>query len=519
MLKKVLYAFILIIILLTIPCEVAFGEDKESPQTDIEDILSVLSNGNIEKFLFDSAENLLTGNEWIVFSVRQYKNGYNFDNYKNSLEKYVKDTSVSSAVTREKIALLLLATGSNSDYPTEIIDSSIGRLGVMSHVFGLNLISNGVSSADYSADDIVEILGELQHNDGGWAVDDNILTNSDVDVTAMVLSALAPYYHRSEESDNLIDVGVEYLAEVMNEDCTFSSMGKKNCESTAMAIVALASMDKLEDDRFQSKDKNLLDGIKSFRLEDNSYSHLVGGNYSFNSTIQALAAFVAVERNRENKSPYYVLDDYVFGEEYREVGDKKSFFENWKFWTISGIVLVGMGVCIFIALKKKGGIIEIITISVLVVGISLFIGLSTFQTVEDYYAFNGIEGETICVNLSIRQDTIMSEKPLIFEGKVYVKKEKGSVFDALEQGCKKEKISFSFSGGGLTSVYVTGIADIYENQYGSQSGWIFAVNNEISSQSANMVYLQEGDNVCWYYTLDLGKDGKNFFGRMQNENS
>ena len=47
--------------------------------------------------------------------------------------------------------------------------------------------------------------------------------------------------------------------------------------------------------------------------------------------------------------------------------------------------------------------------------------------------------------------------------------------------------------------YVEGIGDLYEFDYGGESGWVYTVNGEKASVSASEYLLKDGDTVCWTY--------------------
>ncbi len=63
-------------------------------------------------------------------------------------------------------------------------------------------------------------------NDGGWALDGNA---TDVDMTAMAIQALAPYYNKSNKTvKDAVDTALAWLSTKQNSDGGFSSWGKAN---------------------------------------------------------------------------------------------------------------------------------------------------------------------------------------------------------------------------------------------------------------------------------------------------
>ncbi|MBQ5932767.1 MAG: hypothetical protein IJL55_03590, partial [Lachnospiraceae bacterium] len=127
--------------------------------------------------------------EWYVLGLSQYGD-YDFTEYREALEKYVTEKRISGASAKLKFALLLSFVDGGKNYiDLTLSDDSIGGQGIMSYVYGLHLLNNGFTGT-LSADDIIDIIGSFQHEDGGWSVMGDY---GDVDVTAMVLQAIAPH--------------------------------------------------------------------------------------------------------------------------------------------------------------------------------------------------------------------------------------------------------------------------------------------------------------------------------------
>ena len=81
---------------------------------------------------------------------------------------------------------------------------------------------------------------------------------------------------------------------------------------------------------------------------------------------------------------------------------------------------------------------------------------------------------------------------------------KRQVYDVLERAGKK--FGFSFDTKGAPSVYVSGISNIYEFDFGDLSGWLYFVNGESPSLSCAEYIRSDGDSIEWRYTVDLGKE-------------
>ncbi|MNB88266.1 hypothetical protein D3C75_352750 [compost metagenome] len=80
-----------------------------------------------------------------------------------------------------------------------------------------------------------------------------------------------------------------------------------------------------------------------------------------------------------------------------------------------------------------------------------------------------------------------------------------SVLDLLKRITRQQKIQMEFQGA-KGFAYVEGIDNLYELDYGAESGWMYRVNGEFPDKSAGSYTVQPGDTIEWLYTLDLGKD-------------
>lgn len=79
-----------------------------------------------------------------------------------------------------------------------------------------------------------------------------------------------------------------------------------------------------------------------------------------------------------------------------------------------------------------------------------------------------------------------------------------TAFSVLSRTLREKKIQMECSGSG-ESVYVKGIANLYEFDEGPQSGWSYRVNGQMPSKSAGAYVLAPGDRVEWIYVLQFGE--------------
>ena len=83
-----------------------------------------------------------------------------------------------------------------------------------------------------------------------------------------------------------------------------------------------------------------------------------------------------------------------------------------------------------------------------------------------------------------------------------------SVFDVLQRVCCDNGIQMDASWSGkYGSAYVEGIANIYEKDVGSTSGWMYKVNGWFPNYGCSAYTLKDGDSIAWCYTCNgLGAD-------------
>ncbi|MES5955780.1 DUF4430 domain-containing protein [Bacillus fungorum] len=137
---------------------------------------------------------------------------------------------------------------------------------------------------------LVDALLNAQHTDGGWTYDSASSKDSasSVDVTGMVLSALAPYQDRPDVKP-VVEKAVTYLYNEQLENGGFSADGQENSNSVAQAIIGLSLVKDVDQNRLHKAVQNLL----SYQLPNGEFKWLPGDqNGSGMATEQALLALL-----------------------------------------------------------------------------------------------------------------------------------------------------------------------------------------------------------------------------------
>ena len=267
--------------------------------------------------------------EWAVLALARGNadvlNSY-YDGYYDRVVAYVRDNISSGKLNADKstdnarIALALTAIGED---PTSVgghnlltaLDDVTYDLkqGINGPIWALiALDSKNYTSS--SRDQLIEAILDGRTNDGGWALDGKA---TDVDMTAMAIQALAPYYNKSNETvKDAVDTALVWLSTKQSSDGGFSSWGKANAESCAQVIVALSALniDADTDSRFVKNGHSALENLLTFEQADGSFLHTLPGSDKDNnqmSSEQGTYALVAYDRFKTGKNSLYNMTDAV----------------------------------------------------------------------------------------------------------------------------------------------------------------------------------------------------------------
>ena len=168
----------------------------------------------------------------------------------------------------------------------------------------------------------IDLLIDKQQADGNWPIynPDQVDTGSGsdlggVDVCAMALQALAPYYlnesrfaaldtgHTYAELKNTVEKALSFLSSSQN-----STGGYGNAEASAQVIVALATLGE-DAAAFAKNGISVLADLLSYETEEHGFSHTSNGPTNQMSTEQAAYALVAYDRYQKKQAPLYDMSD------------------------------------------------------------------------------------------------------------------------------------------------------------------------------------------------------------------
>ena len=184
------------------------------------------------------------------------------------------------------------------------------------------LDSHGYTPAgSVTRDALVETILSLQKDGGAWYIN-STNTTDDVDMTAMAIQALAPYYKTNEAVKAAVDKALTWLSTMQKSDGSFAEMAgaASSSESTAQVLVALCALgiDPTADARFAKNSFHVLDGLLTFYTGEAFKHQIADTTVDQMATEQSYYALAAYMRLTGSQNFLYDMTDvcikHVFGE-------------------------------------------------------------------------------------------------------------------------------------------------------------------------------------------------------------
>ncbi len=168
------------------------------------------------------------------------------------------------------------------------------------------------TSGDVTRDKLVEAILATQLPDGSWPVMKSKKI-ADIDMTAMAIQALAPYYSKNEAVKAAVDKALTFLSGAQAQDGGFAENvgGTKSSESAAQVLVALCAMkiDPMADSRFIKNNHTVLDALCVYYVTGGGFKHEATGDLNGMATEQGYYALAAYYRMKANQSFLYDMGD------------------------------------------------------------------------------------------------------------------------------------------------------------------------------------------------------------------
>lgn len=231
----------------------------------------------------------------------------------------------------ERITLALTAIGKDpanvggKNLLTALQDKDIMKVTdtIKTDINGLVMGLLALNSRNYTSDTswLVQAVLEQQNKDGSWSASADTKPVGDVDMTAMVLQALAPYY--KDGGNETVNTAVE---RALNWLSGKYQSGYDSSESCAQVVIALSALnlDANTDARFtktvEGKTLSVLGNLLQYRVAENGGFKHQFADKAVNemATEQALCAMAAYARFTEKANALYDMTDaacaHRFGE-------------------------------------------------------------------------------------------------------------------------------------------------------------------------------------------------------------
>ena len=318
--------------------EEAFAKLSQSADVKYEDALaSTLANLNQAKNVGIGS----TKGEWLVLALTRGGIISGTDtsgigaSYLNTLFTTLRDsqdTKLTLSTDYARITLAMSALGVEA--PESVLDvvrdyDRVTAQGINAVTYALLALDSKPYNDEGDAalrKQYVDYLLDNACESGGWVYGGDMTSTADVDMTAMVLQALAPYYLKDDASEALttaVKNALSALKTMQKSTGGFASYGTYNAESTAQVIVALTALgiDPTSAEWKQTGDP--IDALLHFYDASASmFRHTTNGKADQMATEQSAYALVAYNRFVSKQNRLYDMSD-AFSES-GEVKDPKQ---------------------------------------------------------------------------------------------------------------------------------------------------------------------------------------------------
>lgn len=489
--------------------------------------------------------------DWAAYCYARLYGADGAEEYAQSVERHVGELYSAGGFVRpteyQRAAICITVTGGNPSlaarlgaFGCEILD----RQGFNAYIWALIALNvTGIQppeGAANTADTLTEYLIAHQHADGSFAL---MGDGGDVDITAAAVYALA-----GTDSPGAAEAAQRSADWLAGFD-SYSTMGVRNCESTAQAVIALSAAGRRE-----SAEKAAAQ-LEEYRREGGGYAHLPDGEVNQMATAQTLEAFTALALAERGGSLFGKYSGAA-----AEPDGAESTAESAEIPTLTaestaesgmqpgntaqggltgthiriiisavlGAAAVACGI-LFAFRRKKA----LIPAAALLAALAGGVWLLDIRTPEEYYSESG--GGPVRVTVLAECSTVLSHMDIIDpavnppevvpEDGVIIARcevslpEGATAFDALAAAARKQRVRVDYTGSAY-GTYVRGIGYVTEFGFGGLSGWMYTVNGEFPDVSVSDRVLESGDVVEFRYTCDLGRDvGDDYYDRVASQDA
>ncbi|MDR1953122.1 MAG: DUF4430 domain-containing protein [Clostridiales Family XIII bacterium] len=183
--------------------------------------------------------------------------------------------------------------------------------------YDIPLPTAGSGATQTTRERLVRTILNAQLPDGGWSIMGPgtdvpgftvTAVSAEIDITAMALQGLAPYY----KSNGEVREAVEKALSVLSDTQSAATGGWSSSEGTAQVLIAMNALNiELNDARFVKNRKTAYDGLMSFYYHAGGYfKHTADGNEAnAMSTDQGMYALVSLYRTLTGANSVYDMTE------------------------------------------------------------------------------------------------------------------------------------------------------------------------------------------------------------------
>lgn len=321
--KRIISVLVTAVMIFTAAFQCSFAA-----QVTAEEAYSSTGKTIYENTVQNIAKESAYGSEWHILGLaRSQYAGCDeiFEKYYEDVVKKIKDSkgvlSKNKYTEYSRVIVAVKAIGRNPkntggfDVTAKLLEKENvaiqGLNGPIWALIAINTDGYADSSAEFkkTAKEYISYILDAEKDGGGWSLNSSE-TNADADITAMALTALAPYYKEDSKVREAADRALAWLSEVQKDDGAYASWGTVNSESCAQVTVALTSLgiDPNKDERFIKNGKSVLDGLLGF-YTDGGFKHVSTGKLNAMATEQGYYALTAYFRFTGGKTSLYDMSD------------------------------------------------------------------------------------------------------------------------------------------------------------------------------------------------------------------
>jgi len=313
----------------------------------------VLSKSEITKYINTIAHRQMikvknpshssAGGEWTVMGLaragkitKEYKNIYK-RNLKKTLDSCHGELSTRTYTEYSRTVIALTSIGENpyNFYGYDVISplaemDNVVKQGLNGAAYALIALNSGEYDVSPrsgyegtvgSREKYKNLLMESEIPGGGWSM---FGKKADVDMTAISIQALAPFFKSNHKVKLAINRGIDWLSKAQKLSGAFVSMGNENCESTSQVLTAISALGlNVKDKRFIKHNNTIFDGLMKY-YDNGGFKHTDNTLVNQMSTDQAFYALVAYRNTLSNEPPLFNMKKVAVNKKARKPAAKKN---------------------------------------------------------------------------------------------------------------------------------------------------------------------------------------------------